>query len=122
MKNLMTLFAVIMFAFGGFSQTAKVQGTAAELKAGLSANHIAFIMPNEVTADKVKSSAAYYTDYFTVGYNADSHTATIQFVTAGNIEVARRVVTRFLLSCGVRNVNFENKDYTIMQFYTEFLK
>lgn len=122
MKNLMTLFAVILFAFGGFSQTAKVEGTQAELKSQLAKNRVEFILPTNVTAEKVSKSAAYYTDYFSVNFDAKTHKASLEFVKAGNMDMSHRVVTRFLLSCGIRNVNFDGKDYTIMQFYSNFMR
>ncbi|WP_107039349.1 hypothetical protein [Brumimicrobium mesophilum] len=120
MKKLIILFAITLFASIGFAQTAMVEGTAATLKQKLSDNVVEFKMPSEVTNEVVEKSAQYYTDYFTVNFSTDSKVAKINIV--DQEEQARRVITRFLLSTGVRTVNFEGKDYTIMEFYSNFLE
>jgi len=119
MKKLIILFAIMIFAGVGFTQTATVEGTSATLKKQLSENYVAFKMPQEVTKETVGKSAGYYTDYFTVDFNAQTKVARINILDQEIQE--RRVITRFLLSTGVRTVNFEGKDYTIMEFYGNFL-
>lgn len=120
MKKLIILFAITLFASVGFAQTATVEGTAATLKKNLSENYVQFTMPSEVTSEVVEKSAQYYTDYFTVDFKAESKTARINIL--DQEDQARRVITRFLLSTGVRTVSFEGKDYTIMEFYSNFLE
>lgn len=120
MKKLITLIAIMVLTLSSFAQTAKVEGTAADLKKNISANFIEFVMPSEVTAENIEKSAQYYTDYFTVGFNKESKVAKITLLKGEEIE--RRVITRFLLSTGVRGVNFEGTDYTIMEFYSNFLE
>lgn len=122
MKKIGTLFIGLLFAFGGFAQTAKVDGSQAELEKNLVANTLTLVMPSEVATETIKKSATYYTDYFSVKYNEGNHQALLTFVDPSKIDISRRVVTRFLLSCGVRSVDFDGKSYTIMQFYDTFLK
>ncbi len=110
----------MIFAGVGFAQTATVSGTAATLKKNISENFVEFTMPSEVTKDVVEKSAQYYTDYFTVDFNTKSNVARINII--DQEDQARRVISRFLLSTGVRTVNFEAKDYTIMEFYSNFLE
>ena len=120
MKKIIILFAIMIFTGVGFSQTAIVEGTAASLKKNISENQIEFVMPSEVTNKSVEKSAQYYTDYFTVDFNTESKIAKINIL--DQEDQARRVITRFLLSIGVRTVSFEGKDYTIMEFYSNFLE
>lgn len=120
MKKLILLFAIMIFAGIGFAQTAVVSGTSATLKKNLSENFVEFKMPSEVTTEVVDKSAQYYTDYFTVDFKPETKVARINIL--DQEEQARRVISRFLLSTGVRTVSFEGKDYTIMEFYANFLE
>lgn len=120
MKKLFILFALTVFAGVGFAQTAMVEGDAATLKNQLSENYVEFLMPKDVTSGVVEKSAQYYTDYFTVDFKPATNKARINLL--NQEEQARRVITRFLLSTGVRTVNFDGKDYTIMEFYSNFLQ
>lgn len=120
MKKIFTILTVLIFAIGSYAQTAKVDGDLASFKKSLADKVVAFTMPEKTTTEEVKKSAQYYTDYFTVDYKEESQLVTIRLVDQD--EMARRVITRFLLSTGVRTVEFEGKDYTIMEFYNDFLK
>jgi hypothetical protein len=120
MKKLITIFALLFLTVGVFAQTAKVEGTPETLKDNLSHDVLEFIMTSNVTNEEVDNSAQYYTEYFTVDYNSESHKATINFIE--NSIKSRRVVTRFLLSTGVRSVDFNDKNYTIMEFFSEHLE
>jgi hypothetical protein len=120
MKKLIILFAILIFAGVGFAQTATVSGTAVTLKKNLSEDFVEFKLPSEVTNDVVEKSAQYYTDYFTVDFNDKTKIARVNLLNQD--EQAKRVISRFLLSIGVRTVSFEAKDYTIMEFYSNFLE
>lgn len=120
MKNLFTILTVLIFAIGSYAQTAKVEGDLDSFKKSLSEKVVEFTMPEKTTAEEVSKSAQYYTDYFTVDYKEGAQLVTIRLVDQD--EMARRVITRFLLSTGVRTVEFAGKDYTIMEFYNDFLK
>ncbi|PWH85434.1 hypothetical protein [Brumimicrobium oceani] len=120
MKKLILLFAIMIFTGVGFAQTAYVEGTAATLKENLDKNFVTFKMPSEVTSEVVDKSAQYYTDYFTVDFSPESKLAKINILPQA--DQPRRVISRFLLSTGVRTVNFEGKDFTIMEFYANYLE
>lgn len=120
MKKLITLFTILIFTAISFAQTAKVEGDKALLEEKLSNNIVEFIMPSETTSEDVSKSAQYYTEYFTVEYDDDSKVAKIVLVNEDPI--AKRVITRFLLSTGVRTINFSGEDHTIMGFYSTFLE
>jgi hypothetical protein len=80
MKKLITIFALLFLTVGVFAQTAKVEGTPETLKDNLSHDVLEFIMTSNVTNEEVDNSAQYYTEYFTVDYNSESHKATINFI------------------------------------------
>ncbi|RFC54353.1 hypothetical protein [Brumimicrobium aurantiacum] len=120
MKKLIILFAMAFLTSLGFAQTATVEGTAANLKENLAEDFIEFTMPSEVTTEDVEKSSQYYTDYFNVSFDDNTNLARIDLVNQD--QQAKRVITRFLLSTGVRTVNFEGTDYTIMEFYSNFLE
>lgn len=120
MKKLITLFTVLVFATAVFSQTANVKGDKALLEKKLADKTIEFVMPQTTTNEEVSKSAQYYTEYFTVDFNAETKVATIKLIDGD--DMARRVITRFLLSTGVRTIHFAGDDYTIMSFYSTFLE
>ena len=120
MKKLITLIAIMVFTLGTFAQTAKVEGDKDLLKSNLVNKKVVFVMPSDMTAETIDKSAQYYTDYFTVDYNGESKVTKILLLS--DAETDRRVIMRFLLSTGVRTINFDGQDYTIMEFYSSFLE
>ncbi|PKR79871.1 hypothetical protein CW751_13025 [Brumimicrobium salinarum] len=120
MKKLLSILSIVFFTLSSYGQTAKVEGTAEELKKGLAENTLVFIMPADVSKDIVEKSAQYYTDYFSVDFDESSQKAKLTFIEGQ--ENNRRVITRFLLSSKVRTIRFEEKEYTIMEFYANFLE
>ena len=121
MKNLVTLFALLFFTIGSYAQTAIVKGNQDDLKKTLSSGYVEFVFPDKVTSEEVEKSAQYYTEYFNVDFNEDTHIAKIIFLNSED-ELSRKIVQRFLLSSGVRTVHFDEKDYSISQFYNDILK
>lgn len=121
MKNLMTLIALLLFTVGSFAQTAVVKGNQDELKKSLADGVVEFVMPEKTTDAEIKKSAQYYTDYFTVDFNQDTHVAAVKLKDSED-ELSRKIIQRFLLSTGIRTIKFDGKDYSIAQFYNEILK
>lgn len=121
MKNLLTLlFVLTFFITGGFAQTAKVQGDVATLNRNLSQGIVEFVMPAELTSEVVNKAKQYYTDYFTVEFDSGTHIAKVKLKDKNNM-MGRKVITRFLLSSGVRQVVFNGKEYSLMMFFDKFL-
>ena len=120
MKKLFTLIITIAFATISFAQTANVEGNKDSLEKKLADNYVEFLMPKNTKTEEVEKSAQYYTEYFTVEFDEVSKKAKIKLIDMD--PMARRVITRFLLSAGVRTINFDNQDYTIMEFYSNFLE
>lgn len=103
-----------------YSQAANVDGNKETLKAAVQIGVFEITMPDSVSEKDVEKSKSYYTDYFTVSYNSENRLATIEMIE--NTAKSRRVITRLLLSIGVKEVNIDNKDYTLNDFYTIFLQ
>ena len=120
MKKIITLIAMMVFTLGAFAQIAKVEGDKDLLKSNLDKNKVIFVMPSDIVSENIDKSAQYYTDYFTVDFNNESKVTKILMVTEN--ESDRRVIVRFLLSVGVRTIEFDGQDYTIMEFYSSFLE
>ncbi|HLW38964.1 MAG TPA: hypothetical protein VKX31_01140 [Brumimicrobium sp.] len=120
MKKIITIFTVLIFTAISFSQTAKVEGDKAAFEQKLSNNIVEFVMPGTTSSEEVSKSAQYYTEYFTVDYNEETKVAKIVLINED--PMARRVITRFLLSTGVRSIDFIGEEHTIMGFYSSFLE
>lgn len=121
MKNLITLFALFFFTIGSYAQTATVKANQDDFKKALSTGYVEFVFPEEITSEDVNKSAQYYTEYFTVTFNQESHVAKIK-LNKSDDPLARKIIQRFLLSSGIRTVHFNEKDYSISEFYNDSLK
>lgn len=124
MKTLFYSFlAVVAFTFTGFSQeksTVAVSGTSAEITTGKTSGKFTFIMPEGTTAEEVSHTTKYYTNYFTVEYKETTREAKITMVS--NDERSRAVITRFLRSNGVQQVNVGGTLVSMDEFYESYLK
>lgn len=121
MKNLMTLFALMFFTLGSFAQTANVKGNQDDLNKTLSNGYVEFVMPEKVTNEDIEKSAQYYTEHFTVDFSEDTHVAKVQLIDSED-ELSRKIIQRFLLSAGIRAIQFDGKEYSIAEFYNDVMK
>ena len=92
----------------------------AELKGGVATGHIQLILPAEVTEENVIMYAKYYTNMFTVDFNAKSHVATFHMLT--NDANSRRVILRFLGANQIANVQVADRAYDLGAFFDNFLQ
>lgn len=120
MKTLFLLSVMMLSTMLSFTQTAKIDGDRETLKAAVNTGVFEILMPSSVTEQDVEKSKGYYTDYFTVNYNGETRIANIEMI--DNTAKARRVITRLLLSIGVKEVNVDGKEYTLNDFYNTFLQ
>lgn len=120
MKKIFTIIALVIFTMGAYAQVAEVKGDETTTAEMLTNDYFEFVFPAEIKEDKIEGAAKYYTEYFNVAYNSDNKVVKISFVE--NTDMARRVVTRFLLSSGIRTVDFNGQTYTIMEFYDAIMK
>ena len=123
MKKILTL---VLIAFIGGSviaqeapSTAKIQS--AEKFTASKVNGIyVFQMPGSVTAEQIKKSAGYYSQYFTVDFDAKSHDAKITMVK--NDDLSKHVIIRFLVTNGIKEINMTGKNYDVESFFRDYIK
>jgi hypothetical protein len=77
------------------------------------------VFNKEVSADKIASSASYYTNYFTVDYDENSGSTLIKY--KDNSSMSRKITSRFLVSNNVRQVIVGNKTLSIDEFISAYL-
>ena len=118
------LFLALTLLFGmgsfGFAQdyVAKAEGKQ-ELVRSKKTGMYKFIMPSDVTDDVVTKNKGFYTQYFTVEFDESSHTATINVV--NDDDIATKVIGRFLMSCGVREVQIGEESISAPDFVDKHL-
>lgn len=120
MKNLFLLSIIMLTSAVAFGQTAKVDGNRETLKSAVEAGVFEILMPDSVSEEDVEKNKGYYTDYFSVSYNTANRLATIEML--DNSPKGRRVITRLLLSLGVKEVNVDGENYSLNDFYNKFLQ
>ncbi|MEN9993400.1 MAG: hypothetical protein RL762_57 [Bacteroidota bacterium] len=92
----------------------------AELKGGIASGHIQLTLPAEVSEENVIMYAKYYTNMFTVDFNAKSHVATFHMLT--NDANSRRVILRFLGANQIASVQVADRVYDLGAFFDNFLQ
>lgn len=122
-KALLTLTAIAALTFTGISQertnTATSEGNTELLESKTSRSYT-YTLPHEITEKRVKTSADYYTKYFTVAYDTETREAIITM--NASHEKGEMIMGRFLSSCGVRYVKVDDKEITLDEFMKVYLK
>ncbi len=101
------------------TNTASSQGTEALAKSKTSGNYV-FALPQGTTSEEVTKAAAYYTDHFTVEYDAGANEASINII--GDAGQSRQIMIRFLSGCGVAFVDVDGTPEKLMDFHANHLK
>lgn len=122
MKTL--LFCIVVFCSRTifFSQEYSVIANAqpeTELVSAKTNGIFKFYFPTSITMDKITSSATYYTDYFTVGYDEPTHSVLVSMI--NNTSQNRRVIMRFLMTARIQKIKVDNTEMFIQDFYNEYL-
>ena len=123
MKKILTLVLVAFIGGTAMAQDAPLKAkveSAEKFTATKDKGVFVFQMPSTVTAEQVKAAADYYTQYFTVNFDAKTKNAKITMVK--NDEVSKHVIARFLITTGVKEITMSEKNYAIEAFYQEFIK
>lgn len=114
------MLLVFVLTFGlAFAQTASISGDEATIAKQVEIGSFEIQMPESTSAEDLNKSAEYYVDYFTVKYDDKSKVASIKMV--DNTPSSRRVINRLLLSNGVRTIAFNGEEYSINEFYDNYL-
>lgn len=123
MKTLfLTIFAAFSFTAVSFSQEVKSVTTQpkSELATAKSTGLYVFKLPTSVSVEDVTKNASYYVNYFKVDFNKSKSEAKITMLT--NDATSRRIITRFISSCGINSYNVEGVAMKMDEFYTAFLQ
>jgi hypothetical protein len=123
MKTLfLTIFAAFSFAAVSFSQDVKSVTTQSksELAFAKSTGLYVFKLPSSVSVEDVTKNASYYVNYFKVDFNKSTSEAKISLKT--NDATSRRIIMRFISSCGINSYNVEGVAMKMDEFFTAFLQ
>ena len=121
MKKLSFLLLALVLnflAFGQKSLTAAVTSKK-DLANGLQSGHIELILPAEVSEENVTMYAKYYTNMFTVDFNANTHVATFHMLS--NDANSRRVILRFLSANQIVYVQVADSIFDLGSFFDNYL-
>lgn len=122
MKKLSLLLLALglnLMVFGQKTLNASVKNKA-ELQGGVATGHISLMLPAEITQENVVMYAKYYTNMFTVDFDAKTHIATFHMIT--NDANSRRVILRFLGANQIVNVQVDNRLYDLGTFFDTYLQ
>jgi hypothetical protein len=123
MKKILTL---VLITFLGGTVSAQDTPTKAKIEnaekfaAGKEKGNYVFQLPGSITAEQVTKAASYYTQYFTVNFDAKSNSAKITMLK--NDDVSKHVIVRFLVSVGVKEISMTGKDYDVETFFQDYIR
>jgi len=123
MKNLIciaiVLFGCTISVFAQESSQIAITQTAQELVNSKRTGDYSFQLPTSVSQETATSNAKYYTHYFTVTFDNDSHTAKLKMLQNGPKD--RFVMVRYLTSCGVKYVKVGSEILKLDEFANDHL-
>jgi len=110
------------FATFNFAQEinqAKFDMTSANLVKSLEAGEVTFFFSKSIDGAGVKNNIQYYTNYFSVNFDPMSGKTVLKLT---KDDMAKMVISRFLMSCGINEVIVEGKTMTVQDFMAEYLR
>jgi hypothetical protein len=122
MKKILTL---VLIAFIGGTVVAQDAPSKAKIEnaekftASKEKGIYVFQMPSSVTAEQIKKASSYYTQYFTVNFDAKSHDAKITMLKNDN--VSKHVIIRFLVTTGVKYITMGGEDFDVETFFQKYI-
>ncbi len=121
-KNLLCLLTICLsFAFTSVAQENYATAKSADMFVTANSQGIfEFILPEKITKDDVAVSSEFYTMYFKVEFNENSHLAKITMLE--NEDKAKHVMVRFFVSLGLREIMYSGSVYPVEDFYKKFLR
>lgn len=121
-KAMKTLFSFAFIMFMSVMTFAQELATATkqELSSIKTEGKGSIVMPSTLTSDDVAKASSYYTRYFTVEFDENTHKATI--IMNDNSEKSRIVIVRFLSACGVDSVNIDGESVDKMVVFERYWK
>lgn len=123
MKNLV-VFTLMIFGLGAFSFAQEINqvrftGSSADLNKALEAGEITFFFNKNADAEAIKANAQYYTNFFTVKHDNASGKCVLKLT---KDDMAKLVISRFLMSNGITDVIIEDKIISVQDFIAQYLR
>lgn len=123
MKKIFAIALVALSTSALFAQDGGVlkanAGTLKAIETGKTSGVFEFTLPESVTAEQVANAAKYYTQYFTVNFDAKSHQAKIKM--EYNQADSRFVIMRFLVSNNIKEIVMDGTTYNLEVFFSKFM-
>ncbi len=123
MKKFLTIVLAAFLGGTAFAQQAPAKAkveSAEKFAAAKSKGTYEFQLPESVTAESVKKTSAYYTQYFTVNFDEKTKKAKLTMVQTD--DKAKHVIVRFLVSNNVKEITMDGKDYSVDDFHYKFIQ
>jgi hypothetical protein len=117
-----TIFSLLFFTFTSLvllSQEATIDNKLIFFK-HKEIGKFEFKLPADSKKDAVDQYAKYYLNYFTVDFSETTKIAKISMIE--NTQENRKIIMRFLGANQIQNVVIDNRTYTLMDFYNNYLQ
>ncbi len=115
---LILVFGLNFVVFGQKSLTA-VAPSNQELISGIQSGHIQMTLPSEISEENVIMYSKYYTNIFTVDFDAKTNIASFHMLS--NDANSRRVILRFLSANQIVSVQVDSMKYDLGTFFDKYL-
>jgi hypothetical protein len=117
-----TIFSLLFFTFTSLvllSQEATIDNKLIFFK-HKEIGKFEFKLPVDSKKEAVDQYAKYYLNYFTVDFSETTKIAKISMIE--NTQENRKIIMRFLGANQIQNVVIDNRTYTLMDFYNNYLQ
>jgi hypothetical protein len=123
MKNLV-VFAFMIFGLGAAAYAQEINqvrftGSSAEIKKSIDAGEVTFFFSKNADAEAIKTNAQYYTNFFTVKHDKTSGKCVLMLT---QDDMAKLVISRFLMSNGISEVLIEDIVISVQDFIAQYLR
>ncbi len=120
MKLLYTFLLIGFLGTSTFAQDVKLANaqSSSELVIAKNTGVYSFIFPTDITNEAIQQAANYYTNFFTVQFNASTRTAKVTLIE--NTSENRRVILRFLASTRIQKVQVGDTELYLHEFYDQY--
>ena len=117
-----TIFSLLFFTFTSLvllSQEATIDNKVKFFR-DKEVGKFEFKLPDDSNKDAVDQYAKYYLNYFTVDFSETTKIAKISMIE--NTQENTKIIMRFLGANQIQNVVIDNRTYTLMDFYNNYLQ
>lgn len=117
------IFLIATLFFVGFStinaQSYAISADAKKLELARTSGVYEFVMGSDVTEDRVAEVAKYYTEYFTINFDATSYKATITLFNKD--ETSKMVMTRYFMAIGASKIMMGEELMELQDYFKKYI-